>query len=458
VFVFSTASNENTVSCRRNVLVCLGLLTLAFGIRFVVWQNNAIAMDGVQYMVTHMYKEDARTLMRGEIGTFLAGTDPPSDATVLLHPPGYPIFISAVYSIFGETEALRIIQIFLCSFAAVLIYVISRRLFGYRTGVIAGFMTAVAPQFSYYSAIILPDELSVLPILIAIYCLSRAVDEKRLVMVVICGISLGISCWLRPNALVLPFYFAAFSFFLLPREIRVRFCLVLIAGFVLTISPITIRNYVFFHSFIPLSLGMGTTFVEGLGDYDKDGRIGLPSTDEGVMEMDARHFARPDYYGHLLNPDGVKRERERIKIGVAAVWANPGWYLSSVLRRGVSTLRMERVPVISAEHDEKETTRALFYYANIPLKLFQKLFITAVIAPLAIFGLIILLTDRQQRAKVLILAIVPLYYMSVQALIHTEYRYVLATTHILMIFSAVTLSFVVGKIDEKLNALRLAGS
>lgn len=431
---------------KRNVTICVCLFALAFGVRFLVWQNNKVAMDGVQYVVTHMYKEDAKTLLTGGIGAFLAGPNPPSDATILLHPPGYPLLIAAVYSIFGETEALRIIQIILNSLAPILVFMIALRLFDVRTAVIAGFLVAVAPQFAYHSGIVLPDELSVLPILLAVYFFIWAVRDKQLKMAIFCGVSIGFSCWLRSNALLLPLFFAAATVVLLPKQVKVRFALILIASFVLAISPISIRNYVVFHSFIPLSLGMGTTFVEGLGEYDTVGRLGLPSTDQGVMEMDALHAGRPDYYGNLYNPDGVRRDRERIKIGLAAVRANPWWYFKAVLHRGITTFRMERVPVIAPERDEKETTDPILYYLNVPLKLFQKVFITAVFLPLFLIGVILMFREKEQRIKLLTLAIVPLYYMSVQALIHTEYRYVLATPHILMIIAAVPLSFLIGRI------------
>ena len=170
----------------------------------------------------------------------------------------------------------------------------------------------------------------------------------------------------------MPIFFVVFGILLLTKQIRIRFALVLIASFILTISPITIRNFVVFHSSIPLSLGMGTTFVESLGDYDSECKLGLPKTDEGVMKMDALRSNRPDYNGGLYNPDGVEKERERTKFGLAVVKANPGWYFTSVVHRGITGIRMERMPVIAPERDEKETTNPILYGLNIPLKWFQK--------------------------------------------------------------------------------------
>lgn len=429
--------------------IALVLFVLSAGVRLVVWQNNKIEMDGVQWMLTHMYKQEAGTLLSGDLALFLAGPNPPSDANVLLHPPGYQILIAAVQAVVGDGEAFRVFQILINSLAPVVIFLIALELFGMRTSVIAGSLAGLAPQFAYHSGLMLPDGLSVLPVLLAQYLLVRARERPSILLVVFCGVAIGLSCWLRSNALLLPLFFAAGAFFWLPRIGRTRFALTLIGVFIITIAPITIRNYVVFGSLVPLSLGAGTTFIEGLGDYDTDGRFGLPTTDEGVMQMDVRRSNRADYYGFLYSPDGVERDRARTKDGLAVVAEDPGWYAASVAHRGLSTLRMERVPVIATERDERETTPTLLYHLNRPLKLVQGAFITAVILPIAIFGLVLLLFDAEQRRALIVLAIIPLYYGTVQALIHTEYRYVLATPHILVVLSAVTLSFLIGKIVDR---------
>ena len=158
--------------------------------------------------------------------------------------------------------------------------------------------------------------------------------------------------------------------------------------------------------------------------------------------------SQPDYYGNLYAPDGIARERDRVSTGLAVVGANPGWYIANVLKRGTMTFRMERVPVIAPEHDEKDTTTALLYYVNLPLKLVQRLFITAVILPLFFIGGLLLLRDAQGRSKLVILLVVPLYYFLVQPLIHTEYRYLLPASHVLVILAAFPLSSLIGRIPN----------
>jgi 4-amino-4-deoxy-L-arabinose transferase-like glycosyltransferase len=414
----------------------------------IVWQNNKIAMDSVQYVVTDVYKQDARLLVNGDVETFITGPDPPSDATIIMHPPGYPILIATVFALFGENEMLRIAQIMLCSLAAVLIFLFTRILLDDRMAIVAGLLTAVAPQFCYYSAIILPDELSALPVIAAMYFLARAWREQRLVMMICCCLALGVACWFRANIFLLPVFVAAAMVFVFPKRWRFRPALVMVAIFLFTIAPITLRNYIVFDAFVPVSVGFGTTFIEGLGEMDADGVTGMPSTDEGVMMMDAQHFGRPDYYGRLYAPDGIARERQRVRTGVILVIEEPDWFALGMLRRGLMTFRMERVPVIDPVHDERSTIPVWLYGLNVPLKLTQRLFITAIFMPLIVLGAVVLFNRKADRSKLLILAAVPVYFFVVQPIVHTEYRYLLPATHFLIILASVPIGWALARITR----------
>jgi hypothetical protein len=84
---------------------------------------------------------------------------------------------------------------------------------------------------------------------------------------------------------------------------------------------------------------------------------------------------------------------------------------------------------------------ASFTWTRIPravLRLIQKLFITALMLPLSIIGLILLIRARRASALILLL-VVPAYYLCFQSALHTEYRYVLAIHYFLFILVAVAL-------------------
>jgi hypothetical protein len=125
--------------------------------------------------------------------------------------------------------------------------------------------------------------------------------------------------------------------------------LALVFGTLLIVLPLTIRNAVVFHRFIPLSLGAGQTLLEGISDYDPQGKFGIPNTDVGVMKQEAEQSQRPDYYGTLFNPDGVERERARLSRGFAVIRSHPLWFSGVMARRAASMLRLERSRLVSVE-------------------------------------------------------------------------------------------------------------
>src|SRR3982751_4190684 len=97
-------------------------------------------------------------------------------------------------------------------------------------------------------------------------------------------------------------------------------------------------------------------------------------------------------------------------------------------------IRFERTPMTSTA----PVTMGVLHYPRLALRLVQKLFITAVLLPLVIIGLIFLFQSGSWRA-VGVIAVVPAYYFVIQSALHTEYRYVLALDYFLFILAAVAL-------------------
>ena len=291
------------------------------------------------------------------IASLLSSTSPLSDLNTLGHPPGYSILMAGVFSLLGESNpAIQFVQIICDALAAVMIFLIVAELFPLGAAVIAGMLAALSPQFAWNSVLLLPDSLAVLPILIAIYCLARAVRRPRLVTFIITGVLVGLSCWLRANAMLLTFFFAAAVPLLIKGERKWRYALTVVCGTLLIVLPLTIRNAIVFHRFIPLSLGAGQTLLEGIADYDPQGRFGIPNTDVGIMKQEAEQFQRPDYYGMLFNPDGVERERARL---------NPGFTFDSFVTGKANQLA--RAAAIQVSENPGISYNPLFVYGGVGL-------------------------------------------------------------------------------------------
>ena len=80
----------------------------------------------------------------------------------------------------------------------------------------------------------------------------------------------------------------------------------------------------------------------------------------------------------------------------------------------------------------------------------QSLFLTALILPIAVLGLLLLLAAGQDRF-LLVLLTVPAYYFCTQSFLHTEYRYVMAIQYSLFVLAAAALYWLTTTAIRRLN-------
>ena len=341
-------------------VACATVFLIAVGVRLLHWQDSHLS-SGLESL-THRYLKHADQMLKGDGILFPRDSDEPTNVQLLVHPPGYSMFAAAVFRIFGKSnDALTIAQIAADGASAVMATIIAAELFPLAAGVLAGLLIALSPHLAYYSLFRLPDSLSALPILIAVFLVVRAVRRPRLITILAAGFFIGLSCWLRSNALLLVLFVVFAVPLLCERGKRLRYSLALVAAAIITISPITIRNWVVFNHFIPLSLGAGITMIEGIGDYDKQNRFGMPSSDRETKFKDVEWHNRPDYGGGLWKPDGIQRDRYRFRRGVEVIRSNPVWFAGVMIRRAGFMLRYNdsvsvgwpfdtaRVPVVARE-------------------------------------------------------------------------------------------------------------
>ncbi|HEX8118885.1 MAG TPA: glycosyltransferase family 39 protein, partial [Pyrinomonadaceae bacterium] len=403
----------------------------------------------VQTAVTENYKQLARLLVQNGPSSFYDPRSTTSEPDLLGHPPGYPFVLAALYALFGESDAaVQIFQAACDALAAALVFLVAAELLTYGVGLVAGALAALAPQFCWNSLMLLPDTLAVLPLLAAVWLLVRARGGRAVLKALGAGVLIGLSCWLRANALLLaPFAAIVAVPLLFEKGVRVRAALALAAGALLAVAPLTLRNAVVYGRFIPVSLGAGQTLVEGVADYDPERRFGLPDTDGGLQRLEAEETGRPEYALSLFTPDGIERDRQRTRRALAVITSHPFWFAGVMLRRACNMLRLERTPLSSTAPVNEGWTRG----PRLVLRALQRLFITAVFLPLYLAGLALLLYRRKRRELCALLT-VPLYFLCVQSALHTEYRYVLAVHYLLFVVAAYALRRAWASAYERLKA------
>lgn len=419
----------------------------AFGVRLLNLQGYRQEALAVQTSVALNYKHQARLIQANGLASLYDSSSSTNDPDLLGHPPGYPILLSLVHRVVGESDqATQLLQMILDSLSVVIIVLIAFEFFPAAVGLIAGLTAALAPQLSWNSLTLLPDSLAALPILVAMLVIARTcrrtnqTNRSFLFPFLAAGALIGISCWLRANALLLAPFLVFVFLFVGKRGNRLLPALMLVFGALLIVAPLTIRNAVVFGKFIPLSLGAGQTLIEGIADYNSDGSLGLPQTDMELIRGEAEALHRPEYASSLFTPDGTERDRARIARGFAVIRAHPIWFAGVMLRRAASMLRLERTPLRLAVNNPGSAS--LF---QSPLRLVQKLFITAFFLPLTLIGAGLLIYRKQLQTLAILLA-VPFYYFCTQSALHTEYRYVLVIHCFLFVLAAVAIYTIAAKV------------
>src|SRR5436190_8058593 len=309
------AGGPSSKSRGQLTAICILVFLSAIGVRLLHWQDRHVEIVGGKASlggVFNRYQKEARRIV--DEGGILFPPERPAngDARMLVHPPGYSIMLAGIYRMGGDPyDALWIVQILGDAAAALLVFLIGYELFNLWIATIAAMLTAVSPHLAYYSLVLSPDSLAVVPLLAAVYVSIKAYQRPRLVTIIAVGVLIGLSCWLRANALLLAPVLSLVTLVLFPRGRRLAYSLALSGAAVIVISPITIRNLIVFHRFIPVSIAAGENLAVGIGDYDKQAVFGMPRSDRETRLKDVEWNGRPDYAASLWTPDGIQRDQIR---------------------------------------------------------------------------------------------------------------------------------------------------
>ena len=327
---------------RRLITTGTAIFLLAVGVSLLHWQDSHEEIVGGKVSlrgVFERYRKEAQRIIEEGGVLFPRELPDPGNARMLAHPPGYSILLAGLYTLNDDiVRSLWFVQIAGAGAAAVLVFLIATRLLGWGTGLVSAILVALSPHLAYYSLILTPDSLAVLPLLCAIYLVIITLKHPRIINMVLAGSLIGLSCWLTANAMLLAPFLCVVLFFIFERSRRMILAAAILGSMMIVIAPLTIRNAIVFHRFVPLSIQAGLSLIEGIGDYDKEGRLGMPRSDREARQKDAEWNGRADYSPSLWYPDGIDRDHIRLSRGLAVIRSNPGWFMRVCLHRAAFML------------------------------------------------------------------------------------------------------------------------
>lgn len=238
------------------IYALLLLVALSFRLFIALRLPNDEPDDG------RVYSQIARNIIEQHV--YSIESQAPYTPT-LIRLPGYPLFISAIYAVFGHgnNTAVRVVQAVLdtitCALIAWVVFVWSRKP---RAAIIALALAAVCPFTAIYVATILTEVatnfLAVAMVLTATFAFKATTRRRAVVWWIATGLIAGVNVFFRPDSglfaaaigltLMLPSLLSFRKF----REATLHAAIFSIA-FCLVLVPWTIRNRRLFHVFQPLA-------------------------------------------------------------------------------------------------------------------------------------------------------------------------------------------------------------
>lgn len=435
------------------LLILLVVLALSFAVRGLTMRfvRDHLSDPGWFQSGTYAhFDRQAQNILDGKASMFWI--EDPSRTEAAIYPPGYSLWLAFIYNVTGERSAyvVQIVQWVLDALSVLLIIGVGATAFGFRVGLSAGVLAALAPVLALHGATPMADTPTSWLLVGGVWMLLLAVRKEDLLWALGAGILVSASCWLRANALLLAAGWAIALFFCVRGEWRkrLRLSLALTLGAALLIMPLLIRNALAFRAFVPTGLGLGTNLWEGIGETERAAEFGAVYGDSLLVEQERKELRlAPDAPLDLYQPDGVERDRARTRKALKVIATHPVWYSGVMLRRMWGQLKFAGRPLphsgsmginITSEKTLPSSWEGSWLTAPVKLLGIVQGIFRYLALPLMIVG--VWLGFRRDRLVTCVLLVTILYYLVIGSGLHTEIRYGLPMQSLLLVFAGLTVA------------------
>jgi 4-amino-4-deoxy-L-arabinose transferase-like glycosyltransferase len=270
--------------------IALGLRVLAAGFIELHIQRRG-ANQLCLFPDTQYYWELGRMIRSAAVTQIIEWSDIPHFA---LRTPGYPLFLAACHTVFGErTLPIRLVQAVLGTISVYLVYCLTRQFtigasshdkdvtHNWVIPIVAALIAAVGPNYVAMSPLILSEEVFEPLLLAALLGLAvlwpkpriqgqgKPVEQKAGLIALGSGMAAGAAILVRPSwALFVPMMLTIWVLQTLGtpflRGTAIRSALVYILGVVGVMTPWWYRNARIYNRLVPTALWMGASLYDGI--------------------------------------------------------------------------------------------------------------------------------------------------------------------------------------------------
>ena len=258
---------------RRDLLLAGAIFALALALRLLHFREVALhdpyytlpTVDDLQYDAW------ARRLAAGE----------GLPDGVLYLGPGYPLFMAAVYALFGPSlPAVKAVQAVLGAVSAVLVFGVARELFDRRVAFVAGLLAAFHAMLVFYGGTLMTVNLKVPLVLGLVWALIRAFRHPGAARFALAGLLLGLATLVQQTILPLAPLAAGWIQFgptaAAPLARRLGWTASFAVAVAACILPITVHNVSSGGDFVLLNSMGGPNFYMG-NQREADGTWQVPN-------------------------------------------------------------------------------------------------------------------------------------------------------------------------------------
>ena len=135
--------------------------------------------------------------------------------------PAYPVFVGICFKVFGRHDnAVRLVQVLLSAFVALLVYSFASRYYGKDVGFIAGLLYSFCPTFGHYPGFFLTDNLIVFLFVFSCWLTMKAIDKQNMLIAVCAAVSITLTFLTKSVFLFLGLFIVSMLFIFYRKQIN----------------------------------------------------------------------------------------------------------------------------------------------------------------------------------------------------------------------------------------------
>ena len=223
--------------------------------------------------------------------------------------PLFPFILAGVFKFFGQGYwPARIFQVCMSSLVPVITYLIGKEVASKRAAMISACISIFYPFYVFYSAYVLTETLFVFLYCLSLLYLIRFIKTGSYRDSCLAGVFLGLSALTRPIALGFGLVFVICYFFIQGRRFNpaprfsgtgLKGMAMILAAMFFIILPWTIRNYIVFEKFVPITTEAGRAFYSGNNPMNKTG--GCISSVDFIVPKETANMGEVEASQYMFN-------------------------------------------------------------------------------------------------------------------------------------------------------------